>query len=177
MRVIARLVVRSGGGSFFLRPGRFVVGRGSDCDLVLGDVLVSRRHAVIELDETSATLSDVGSRNGTRVDGRTIDRTPLANGSVVQIGSATCVFEWLDREPDGDDQQTPAMPVAPGEREPALTVAERRVLTCLVRGLSEKVIAAELSISPHTVHNHTKRIYAAYRVNSRAELLSRFIPR
>ena len=176
MRPIARLVLRSGGGGIlFLRAGQFVVGRGSACDLVLDAPGVSRRHAVVEVDESAATVSDQGSRNGTRVDGVAADRCPLAHGSVLEIGPVTCVFEWLDQAHCGDNQPTPATEAAGPVTDPPLTAAEQRILNCLLCGLAEKQIASKLNLSPHTVHNHVRKIYFAYRVNSRPELLARFI--
>ena len=175
MRVVARIVVRSGGeGLLFLRSGRYLLGRGNNCDLILDNREASRRHAVIELDETSAAVIDQGSRNGTYVNYRPANRSLLENGSVVQIGTATCVFEWLDRAAF-DDEPTPSQHCVPSDSEQSLTPAERRVLAFLIGGLAEKAIAAKLSVSRHTVHNHVKRIYVAYGVNSRSELLARFI--
>jgi DNA-binding CsgD family transcriptional regulator len=67
----------------------------------------------------------------------------------------------LELEQDGD----PAGPrLAPRERE---------VLQGLLRGASEKEVAFEMGLSPHTVHSYAKSIYSAYRVSSRAELLVR----
>ena len=50
----------------------------------------------------------------------------------------------------------------------------RRVLLHLLKGLSEKQIAAELVISKHTVHEHVKKIYTRYAVSSRSELQAIF---
>jgi DNA-binding CsgD family transcriptional regulator len=55
--------------------------------------------------------------------------------------------------------------------QPPLTRRQRDVLRCLLAGAAEKAVAAELDISQQTVHTHVKSVYAAYRVQSRAELL------
>jgi DNA-binding CsgD family transcriptional regulator len=55
--------------------------------------------------------------------------------------------------------------------EPRLTPRERDVLRGLLDGSSEKQVAAELGISPQTVHGRVKSIYLAYGVTSRSELL------
>ena len=47
----------------------------------------------------------------------------------------------------------------------------------LLTGKSEKVVAEELYISPHTVHSHVKQIYKHFGVSSRAELMASFIDR
>ena len=49
----------------------------------------------------------------------------------------------------------------------------QEVLTLLVRGDSEKQVAAKLGISPHTVHDHVKRLHQHFNVSSRGELLAR----
>ena len=57
-----------------------------------------------------------------------------------------------------------------GTRESsALTRREREVLQGVASGLSEKKLADTLSLSPHTIHTHIKKIYRKLQVNSRAE--------
>jgi sigma-B regulation protein RsbU (phosphoserine phosphatase) len=56
-----------------LQPGVYAIGRSSQCDLVIEDETVSRRHAQIEIvDEDRIHLTDLGSHNGTTVNGRRI---------------------------------------------------------------------------------------------------------
>ena len=129
---------------------------------------------MLEVTDVSVRLLDQGSRNGTRVDGEKTVQCLLDQGCQVQIGPVTCVFEWMEFLAPGDDYPTPAAEVQE-KSEHALTAAERRVLNYLLEGLSEKAIAAKLELSPHTIHNHIKKIYSTYRVNSRSELLARFI--
>jgi DNA-binding NarL/FixJ family response regulator len=57
----------------------------------------------------------------------------------------------------------------------SLSPRSREVLTCLLNGDSEKQIALRLRISPHTVHTYVKKLHQALGVNSRGELLSRFV--
>lgn len=52
---------------------------------------------------------------------------------------------------------------------------KQRVLHLMLLGKSEKEIAAELSISAHTVHVYVKQLYRRYQVESRGELLARFV--
>ena len=61
--------------------------------------------------------------------------------------------------------------------EPRLTPRERDVLQGLLQGASEKQVAAELGISPQTVHGRVKSIYMAYGVSSRSELLVKCLGR
>lgn len=58
----------------------------------------------------------------------------------------------------------------------ALTPRGVDVLACAMRGFSEKQIADELSVTRHTVHQYMKKIYVAFDVGTRSELLASVIP-
>jgi DNA-binding CsgD family transcriptional regulator len=62
--------------------------------------------------------------------------------------------------------------VAAGATIESLPRRQREALECLLRGDSEKGAAARMGVSPHTMHNYTKALYAAFGVSSRAELLA-----
>lgn len=70
---------------------RIVIGRGSDCDIVLPERQASRQHLVIERDEGGYLLRDLGSKNGTFVNGKEVRDEPyrLRDGDEIQI--ALCV--------------------------------------------------------------------------------------
>jgi hypothetical protein len=91
----AMLVVRSGpiaGSQFWLHDGVHVIGRAPDSRILLDDVTVSRRHAEIEVTAARCTLRDLGSLNGTYVNGERVDETVLAHGDDVMIGRFRLVF-------------------------------------------------------------------------------------
>lgn len=87
---------KSGTTTFVLKEGREVVfGREAGCTVVLADGRVSRRHAVLRLKNNEILVSDLGSRNGTSVDGKRIEPnvlSPVGATSVVRIGDAVLVF-------------------------------------------------------------------------------------
>ncbi|MFM9965427.1 MAG: response regulator transcription factor [Planctomycetaceae bacterium] len=58
----------------------------------------------------------------------------------------------------------------------SLKPAQLRVLELFLKGLLEKQVAEKLGISQHTVHNHAREIYRAYRVHTRPELLLQALP-
>ena len=71
------------------------VGRGSECDVVLDDERVSRRHATIRLLGSRAVIEDAGSTNGTYVDGVRIEGpTELAEGATIRLGRRGPVFRY-----------------------------------------------------------------------------------
>jgi Inner membrane component of T3SS, cytoplasmic domain len=77
---------------FELRVGSNVVGRGTDADLQLLDQGISRRHLDIQYDGNSATAYDLGSTNGTSVNGHEVGSQLLRHGDVVRVGHTRLVF-------------------------------------------------------------------------------------
>jgi hypothetical protein len=66
---------------------RFIVGRDKDCDLRLDSLTASRHHCVFKRDEFTLRVRDLGSRNGTLVNGEPIHaETVLYDGDEVRIG-------------------------------------------------------------------------------------------
>ena len=90
------LVVRAGGGrageSFRPAGARTRIGRSPDCDIFLDDVTVSRNHAVLIEEGGRFSVEDQGSLNGTFVNRRRIDRSPLQEGDELQIGKYRMTF-------------------------------------------------------------------------------------
>jgi Protein of unknown function (DUF3662)/FHA domain len=71
-----------------------VIGRSRDCDIVLDDTGISRRHAELRQDADGWTVSDLGSTNGVRVNGQDIRTAhPLRAGDRLELGSTEIVFE------------------------------------------------------------------------------------
>ena len=90
------------------RGGRFTIGRTRDCDLCLSDLSVSRLHAELVRDGEGWLLGDLGSHNGTRLNGWLVRETvPVRAGDRVQFGSVTIILR--------DDPQGPA-PSGSGDR-------------------------------------------------------------
>ena len=83
------LVVRSGvdsGARFVLDGGRVTAGRGTGCDLVVRDTTVSREHAAFVLRGDTWWVLDLGSTNGTRVNGLRAAEHPVVPGDRVELG-------------------------------------------------------------------------------------------
>jgi len=78
---------------FELRHGSNVIGRGTDADLQLLDQGISRRHLDIQFDGNFATVYDLGSTNGTAVNGHEVGSQVLRHGDVIRIGHTRLVFQ------------------------------------------------------------------------------------
>ena len=90
-----RLTFRSGPrqGTSFDFDHSLVVGRGKNVDLQLDDASVSRRHASIVLEQGVWRLVDLGSANGTDLNGRPVSAaTALADGDTIAFGGVVAVF-------------------------------------------------------------------------------------
>jgi hypothetical protein len=86
------LVVDGPGTRHELTTGRNVIGRGTEADIRLPDTGVSRKHVDVVLDGGVATVEDLGSTNGTLVNGRRVSRQALVDGDVIRIGHSVLVY-------------------------------------------------------------------------------------
>jgi FHA domain-containing protein len=88
----AMLIVDQTNRRFDLRTGSNIIGRGTDADLQLLDQGISRRHLDIQYDGHYATAYDLGSTNGSTVNGHEISSQVLRHGDVIRVGHTRIVF-------------------------------------------------------------------------------------
>jgi pSer/pThr/pTyr-binding forkhead associated (FHA) protein len=87
------------GGEFPLRPHReIVIGRSSELDMVLVEDMVSRKHAKITTDDKTVSIQDLGSTNGTFVNGEKIRKVELKDGDRILIGTSIVKLVYVDGE-------------------------------------------------------------------------------
>jgi len=72
--------------------GRYVIGRGEDCAVVLPNVSVSREHAAVIVGQQHITIEDLDSANGTFLNGEPVEQHVLKRGDEIQIGKFSMVF-------------------------------------------------------------------------------------
>jgi len=119
-RRIFSLVVH--GKEIFLRPGTHTIGRALSCDIVVNDRLVSREHARLIVRDTTATVVDLGSTNGSYVnESRVQGSCELRDADLVIIGSE----EMTLRAVTSDDERTTSPGPAPESGEEISEVIER----------------------------------------------------
>jgi pSer/pThr/pTyr-binding forkhead associated (FHA) protein len=147
---IASLLVRSGslkGKRLTVRTPVVNIGRADYNDLVIPEPSVSSAHAKLQRREGIWVLSDLGSTNGTYVDGeRVTDETPLGPGAAIRFGEVTTLFESTD-DTTGIQQRVgtrmvPGVPAEPA-RTPTPTAPRRsiRVAPPEPKGVSKWVVA------------------------------------
>ncbi|HEY8597784.1 MAG TPA: FHA domain-containing protein, partial [Thermomicrobiales bacterium] len=114
-----RLRVESGpnaGQTFTLDSAGTTIGRQDGNTIVLDDGRLSRQHARIDLGSTGLTLTDLGSANGTKINGQRVSGTqPLRIGDQLQLGETTIVVEG------GATAMPTGRPTAPVHRAAAAT--------------------------------------------------------
>jgi DNA-binding winged helix-turn-helix (wHTH) protein len=94
----ARLV--SGHREWLLSEGPNLVGRDRDCAVRIDSATLSRHHARIVVTSGESTLEDLGSKNGTHVNGQRVEqRLALKDSDQIQFGSVTVTFRILDALP------------------------------------------------------------------------------
>jgi hypothetical protein len=85
---------------FDLPPGDTLIGRSPECQITIEDPLISRQHGRIIVQGGVATFVDLGSRNGSRVNGRPVgDPVLLVDGDRVRLGAQELVFLKVDSDP------------------------------------------------------------------------------
>ena len=79
-----------------------VIGRGTEADIIVADTGVSRRHLELRITPTGVIATDLGSTNGTFVEGHKIDAATLLDGNQLTIGRTVIDF-WTHPETGGDE--------------------------------------------------------------------------
>ena len=103
-RFSASLVLVAGGAEgseYALEKPSTTVGRGPDVDLPFPDDAMSRQHAAFEIQAMGVRVRDLGSTNGTQVNGQRISAAELKHGDKIAIGDHTFQYVIEERERSG----------------------------------------------------------------------------
>lgn len=85
-------IVDINGQRYLLTGPVTIIGRGSEADIIVDDSGVSRRHLEIRLTQGHAIATDLGSTNGTFVEGHRVDAATLLDGNTLTIGRTQIMF-------------------------------------------------------------------------------------
>lgn len=105
-RVNWQAVIDVDGRRHPITRARTVIGRGSDADITISDAGSSRKHVEVLWDGERAMMRDLGSTNGTKVDGEKVREASLASDTTITIGRTDLVFRVVP-------VSTPARPPRP----------------------------------------------------------------
>ena len=162
----------------------FTVGRHHECDLVLGNDMVSRHHARLVEECDGLVIEDLGSTNGVFVNERRIhEPTRLAHGDTIAIG--TELLEVIDigsrpraarptrPQPMTFERDVEALDqVTTTTRLDVLSERERAVFDRIVLGHTQREVAEQLHVSVKTIETHRARISTKLGCRTRAELVA-----
>jgi hypothetical protein len=117
-----------------LMEGSYTIGRARENSFVLKDIAASRRHIRIDVDGRGARLVDLGSGNGSRLNGRRVSEAELRHGDRIEIGGSVLVYaDAGQKAPSGDPKQQPDS-LADDAQERVIRAAEK-----LAAELSERM--------------------------------------
>ncbi len=113
-----KIVEGPGEGQMLELGERAVLGRARDSDLQMKDPISSREHAYLYLDDDGYHVKDLGSSNGTLVNGERIDDRLLKSGDRIEVASVVMEFiEEGGERPDRTKTEGPEADAAPGQAE------------------------------------------------------------
>jgi predicted component of type VI protein secretion system len=152
-----------------LRDNRTTLGKASENDIALDDPSVSHLHAVLERFPAGWCVTDLGSSNGTWLNGERIwSSRRVRHDDEIRIGQTRLLF----REPTGAAEPETDVEDAP----PALTAREQDVLVALCRPLlardmftepaSTRAIADELVVSHAAVKQHLANLFGKFAIGT-----------
>lgn len=139
--VAFQLVIAEGkeaGREFVFEQASVVIGRTSECDVVLYDPGISRKHARIFSEGPEYFVEDMGSSNGTKVNGAVVKKRQLADGDAISLGPVVFNFAAIDvntMDHDGPEESSP------GEAPPKGDGSTRIVAASEVKRSKNKGVA------------------------------------
>lgn len=146
--------------------GPTTIGRDGGVTLKLAYDGVSRLHAKIETGERGAIITDLGSTNGTAVNGADVSEHPLVAGDRIQLGSVELEFRLETAEGITATKRC----ADARARLSLLSEREREVAHFVALGLRSAEIAERLHISTRTVNTHLEHIYERLGIRTRTAL-------
>lgn len=138
-----------------LEKGTVVLGRGSDADIKLDDELVSRKHCSLTFDGRNVTVQDMGSTNGTFVDGSPVQNMQLDSDNRLQVGKMVLKVDFKDPSEEAFDREL----YEAATMDPLTKISNRR--TFMDRSLGELAMARRNNYYAHTIMvdaDHFKRV-------------------
>ena len=91
------------GKRYPILKSRTIIGRGSDADITVDDTGISRKHVEVLWDGSRAQVNDLGSTNGSLLNGAKVNKAPLTPDSVIDIGRTRIVFRVLAQSSAPED--------------------------------------------------------------------------
>ena len=124
-------------GMFELEPGFNTFGRNATNDFRIHDATVSSFHCEIVVSEDTVLVRDLGSTNGTYIDGQQVQEAPLQPGQILRLGSADL---RLEEEQASQEPARVAIPELKIDEPPASATLADGSLSCVNHGASRAIV-------------------------------------
>ncbi|BDR53947.1 hypothetical protein KIMH_00580 [Bombiscardovia apis] len=95
-------VLEINGRQYLLTAPTTVIGRGSACDIVIDDPGISRKHLQIDVTDKGVIARDLGSTNGTYVEGHQVPAATLLDGNTITVGRTRILYSPSSQEQEGE---------------------------------------------------------------------------
>jgi diguanylate cyclase (GGDEF)-like protein len=128
-----------------LEKGTVVLGRGTDADIRLDDELVSRKHCSLTFDGKNVTVQDLGSTNGTYVDGNQVSKMVLDSDNRLQLGKHVLKIDFKDASEEAFDREL----YEAATMDPLTKISNRR--NFFDRSLGELALARRNNFFVHAI--------------------------
>ena len=150
----ARLERRSANGNLIerteLTAGTFTIGRLDSADLQVDSQRVSREHVVILTEGEDYSIRDLGSTNGTLLNGKTVAESKLQDGDIITVGDTEFVF---CAPAESQRAQTLVMT----ERIPSESPTNVKELIYRVRRMQEVILDGSICVAPSVIYDEEHR--------------------
>ncbi len=176
---LASPVTLGGNLPYCLVEGEHLIGRGNECDIIVRDVSVSRKHAIVTVRDGKFAICDHNSTNGVYLNDERVESVDFNKDSKLAIGNVLLfvvpgenpedVEMWFENSETYRQPNVP--PIDIGKLAKDLTPTQLEILKMLLSGKSEIEISRACFRSQATIHNHIQAIYKRLDVHSLAELL------
>ncbi|MBI2711519.1 MAG: FHA domain-containing protein [Bdellovibrio sp.] len=116
-KVSVRLIFKQGTANvtdFEITKDVIYIGRGKDCDIVLNDKKASRKNSMIRKSGLSYIIKDLGSSNGTYINGAKVQEQELSGDDVIRIGNVEFSFKAMSTEYLAQEKDLVSIPVEEG---------------------------------------------------------------
>lgn len=158
-----------------------LIGRSKGCNLILQAPSVSRKHSIIIILADSVYLKDLGSRNGSYINGVKVENEALLRSNdIIRLGAMEFTFQTeIQENEDEEDSEKTQIDIKKQQesnfvKHYNLSPREEEVFYLLIKGLKIKEISKKLFISQGTTKNHVLSIYSKTDCHSRIELAQKY---
>lgn len=163
---MSKLVAQSGpasGQEFALEGDELVIGRAADNPVSIPDTSVSRKHALVRKTEDGWAVSDLGSGNGTMLNGEAIaDETPLSDGDVITLGDTELRYSGAGGGAANEADATADVPSATGAsgaRRPPVRTARTGGAVERSTGRGRPVRTSRMAEDPEEAKKKRRKIF------------------